>query len=317
MVTSMCFRRIDVIDVLVIGSGPAGYTAAIYAARAGRKVTLLTGSQQGGQLIITSFIENYPGFSEPVSGPELMEKMREQAEKIGVNIVYDVINRVDFSQRPFKCFGDSANYESKTVIICTGASAKWLGLKGETKYIGCGVSACATCDGFFFRNKDVAVIGGGNTAVEEAIYLTNFARSVTLIHRRDTLRAEKVMQQRLFANEKIKVVWDAKVLDILGDGSKVTGLALQNTKTSENFELSVDGVFVAIGHQPATAIFVGQVATDDNGYIIKNQTNSKTSVEGVFAAGDVCNPTYRQAIVSAGQGCIAGIDADKFLSINN
>ena len=305
------------IDVLVIGSGPAGYTAAIYAARAGRNVVLLTGTQQGGQLIITSFIENYPGFAEPISGPELMEKMRQQSEKVGVNIVYDFINSVDFSKRPFKCYGESAIYESKTVVIATGANAKWLGLESETKYTGRGVSACATCDGFFFRNKEVAVIGGGNTAVEEAIYLTNFAHSVTLIHRRNSLRAEQIMQKRLFANEKIKIVWNTEVVDILGDDDKVTGLSLRNSQTSEMSEMPIDGVFVAIGHQPATSMFIGQLATDDNGYIIKNATNSSTSVEGVFVAGDVCNPTYRQAIVSAGQGCIAGIDADKFLSINN
>ncbi len=305
------------IDVLVIGSGPAGYTAAIYAARAGRKVVLLTGTQQGGQLIITSFIENYPGFADPISGPELMEKMRLQSEKVGVDIVYDVINRVDFSQRPFKCFGESAVYESKAVIIATGANAKWLGLDSETKYVGRGVSACATCDGFFFRNKEVAVIGGGNTAVEEALYLTNFAQHVTLIHRRDTLRAERIMQQRLFVNEKIKILWNTEVRDIIGNDEKVTGLSLQNTQTNEMSEMPVDGVFVAIGHQPATSIFVGQLKTDDSGYIIKDSLSSKTSVEGVFVAGDVCNPTYRQAVVSAGQGCIAGIDADKFLSINN
>lgn len=305
------------IDVLVIGSGPAGYTAAIYAARAGRNVVLLTGTQQGGQLIITSFIENYPGFAEPISGPELMEKMRQQSEKVGVNIVYDFISSVDFSKRPFKCYGESATYESKTVIIATGANAKWLGLENEIKYTGRGVSACATCDGFFFRNKEVAVIGGGNTAVEEAIYLTNFAHSVTLIHRRNSLRAEQIMQQRLFANEKIKIIWDTEVADILGDDDKVTGLSLRNSKTNTMSEMPIDGVFVAIGHQPATSMFIGQLATDDNGYIIKNATNSSTSVEGVFVAGDVCNPTYRQAIVSAGQGCIAGIDADKFLSINN
>ena len=305
------------IDVLVIGSGPAGYTAAIYAARAGRKVVLLTGTQQGGQLIITSFIENYPGFADPISCPELMEKMRLQSEKVGVDIVYDVINRVDFSRHPFKCFGESAVYESKAVIIATGANAKWLGLDSETKYVGRGVSACATCDGFFFRNKEVAVIGGGNTAVEEALYLTNFAQHVTLIHRRDTLRAERIMQQRLFVNEKIKILWNTEVRDIIGNDEKVTGLSLQNTQTNEMSEMPIDGVFVAIGHQPATSIFVGQLKTDDNGYIIKDSLSSKTSVEGVFVAGDVCNPTYRQAVVSAGQGCIAGIDADKFLSINN
>lgn len=301
-------------DVLILGSGPAGYTAAIYAARAGRKVKLLTGPQQGGQLIITSFIENYPGFAEPISGIDLMERMKKQAENVGVEMVYDTISKVDFSQRPFKCFGESAIYESKTVVIATGASAKWLGLDSEKKYMGCGVSACATCDGFFFRNKDVAVVGGGNTAVEEAIYLTNFAKSVTLIHRRDSLRAEKIMQQRLFNNGKIKVVWNAEIVDIIGDNAKVTGISLRNTKTNEITQQNMDGVFVAIGYKPATDIFAGQLNIDNDGYIIKAQDSSRTSVEGVFVAGDVCNPVYRQAVVSAAQGCMAGIDADKFIS---
>ena len=298
-------------DILVIGSGPAGYTSAIYAARAGYKVKVITGNQDGGQLTITSDIENYPGFADPISGPQLMMQMREQAEKTGVDIVFDVIDSVDFKNSPFICAGESGTrYESRSVIIATGASAKWLGIESETTYRNRGVSACATCDGFFFRGKPVAVIGGGNTAVEEAIYLTNFASKVYLIHRRDSLRAEKIMQQRLLSNPKIEVLWNSKVSEIIGDGQKVTGLLLQSNNESK--EIAVDGVFVAIGHAPATKIFENHIKLDDSGYIVVNGT--ETSVKGVFAAGDVCDSIYRQAIVSAGQGCKAAIDADKFLS---
>lgn len=304
------------IDVLILGSGPAGYTAAIYAARAGRKVKLLTGPQQGGQLIITSFIENYPGFTDPISGIELMERMKGQAEKVGVEISYDTIHKVDFSQRPFKCFGESAVYESRTVVVATGARAKWLGLAGEKEYMGRGVSACATCDGFFFRNKDVVVVGGGNTAVEDAIYLTNFAKSVTLVHRRDSLRAERIMQERLFSNEKINVIWNAELVDIIGNESKVTKISLRDTKTGEISQRDVDGVFIAIGYKPETEIFMNHLEIDKDGYIVRATDSSKTSVDGVFVAGDVCNAIYRQAVVSAAQGCMAGIDADKFISIN-
>lgn len=304
------------IDVLILGSGPAGYTAAIYAARAGRKVKLLTGPQQGGQLIITSFIENYPGFTDPISGIELMERMKGQAEKVGVEVSYDTIHKVDFSQRPFQCFGESTVYESRTVVVATGARAKWLGLAGEKEYMGRGVSACATCDGFFFRNKDVVVVGGGNTAVEDAIYLTNFAKSVTLIHRRDSLRAERIMQQRLFSNEKINVIWNAELVDIIGNESKVTKISLRDTKTGEISQRDVDGVFIAIGYKPETEIFMNHLEIDKDGYIVRATDSSKTSVDGVFVAGDVCNAIYRQAVVSAAQGCMAGIDADKFISIN-
>jgi len=299
------------IDVLVIGSGPAGYTAAIYSVRAGYKVKLITGNQDGGQLTITSFIENYPGFSEKITGPELMVKMRQQAENLGVQIEYDMIESVDFSNKPFICKGESGNvYESRSVIVATGANAKWLGLESEDRYKNKGVSACATCDGFFFKNKIVAVIGGGNAAVEEAIYLTNFAEKVFLIHRRDSLRAEKIMQDRLMENPKIEVVWNSRVAEILGDEKKVTGILLESNGELRKIELN--GVFVAIGHSPATQIFDGKLDLDENGYIIVDGT--KTSVKGVFAAGDVCDPIYRQAIVSAGQGCKAAIDADKFLS---
>ncbi len=300
------------LDVLVIGGGPAGYTSAIYAARAGYKVKLITGNQDGGQLTITSMIENYPGFANPISGIQLMSQMREQSEHVGVEIIYDIIVSTNFLNYPFNCIGESGTvYESKSVIVATGANAKWLGLDSEKKYMNHGVSACATCDGFFFKNKIVAVIGGGNTAVEEAIYLTNFASKVFLIHRRDKLRAEKFMQQRLFNSPKIEVLWNSIVTEILGDGSKVNGLMLKKDE-GQCKKLSLDGVFVAIGHAPATKIFENQLKLDEQGYIIVDGT--KTSVDGIFAAGDVCDSIYRQAIVSAGQGCKAAIDADKFLS---
>ncbi|MDR1551768.1 MAG: thioredoxin-disulfide reductase [Holosporaceae bacterium] len=302
-----------IVDILIIGSGPAGYSASIYAARAGRSTLVILGPQPGGQLIITSFIENYPGFVDPISGPILMDQMSKQAEKMGVTMVNDVIRSVDFSSRPFVCYGESGiRYESKAIIIATGATAKWLGIPGEVRYRGAGVSACATCDGFFFRDKKVAVIGGGNTAVEEALYLTKFAESVMLIHRRNELRAEKIMQIRLSANPKIELLWNTKVVDILGNGSKVTELLLE--RDGEEVRRAVDGVFIAIGHQPATTIFDGQLLINAGGYVIVDGVSSRTSVPGVFAAGDVRNSDYRQAIVSAGQGCIAAIDADGFLS---
>lgn len=302
------------IDVLVIGSGPAGYTAAIYAVRAGYKVKLITGNQDGGQLTTTSLIENYPGFSEEITGPQLMMQMRQQAENLGVEIEYDVIESIDFSGKPFVCIGESGNvYKSRSVIVATGANAKWLGLESENKYKNKGVSACATCDGFFFKNKVVAVIGGGNAAVEEAIYLTNFASKVFLIHRRDSLRAEKIMQTRLMENSKIEIIWNSRVAEVLGDEKKVTGVLLENN--GELRKIDLDGIFVAIGHAPATEIFNGKLDLDEGGYIVVDGT--KTSVKGVFAAGDVCDPIYRQAIVSAGQGCKAAIDADKFLSIES
>ncbi len=304
-------------DILIIGSGPAGYTAAIYAARSGRKTTLIAGQQQGGQLMITTMIENYPGFATPISGPFLMDEMRKQTENMGVEIIHDTVESVDFSSDIFQCLGESGViYKSKSIIIATGASSKWLGVPGETKYLGTGVSACATCDGFFFKNKDIAVVGGGNTAVEEAIFLTNFAKSVTLIHRRDTLRAENIMQKRLMDNSKINILWDTVVEDICGDDNKVNSLTLLNVKNGTRFSKPIDGVFVAIGHQPSTSIFKGKIDLDENGYIITKQTSTYTSVNGVFAAGDVCDPTYRQAITSAGQGCMAALDADRFLSTN-
>ena len=299
------------IDVLVIGSGPAGYTAAIYTIRAGYKVKLITGNQDGGQLAITSVIENYPGFSEQITGPQLMMQMRQQAENLGVEVEFDVIKSVDFSSRPFVCIGESGNeYVSRSVVVATGASAKWLGLESEERYRNKGVSACATCDGFFFKNKVVAVVGGGNVAVQEAIYLTNFASKVYLIHRRNSLRAEKIIQNRLMKNPKIEIIWNSRVAEILGDERKVNGVLLERDGALKKIEL--DGIFIAIGHSPATKIFEGKLDLDDHGYIVVNGT--KTSVEGVFAAGDVCDPIYQQAIVSAGQACKAAIDADKFLS---
>jgi thioredoxin reductase (NADPH) len=301
-------------EILIIGSGPAGYTSAIYASRAGRKIKLIAGPQQGGQLMITSFIENYPGFVDPVTGSELMGNMQKQTEKLGIEIICDIIESVDFSGNILKCVGESGEiYEAKSVIVATGAASKWLGVSGEKKYMGRGVSSCAICDGFFFKNKDVAVIGGGNTALEEAIFLTNFAKSVTLIHRSDTLKAEKIMQNRLMENKKIDILWNTGVVDILGDENKVTNLSLLNVNDNTQFNKNIDGVFVAIGHRPATNVFKSQLDLDASGYIITKKPHTNTSVRGVFAAGDVCDPYYRQAITSAGQGCMAAIDADKYL----
>ncbi len=299
-------------EILILGSGPAGYTAAIYASRACRKTILISGPQEGGQLMITSEIENFPGFPQAISGPELMDNMKKQAENMGVKIIHDTVNSVDFSEGAVSCKTESGDeYITKSLIIATGASARWLEIPGEAEYRGKGVSACATCDGFFFRNKDVAVIGGGNTAVEEAIYLTNFAKSVTLIHRRDFLRAEKIMQERLNKNPKIKIIWNTFITEILGNEHKVTGLSLQNTINNLKSSIDIDGVFVAIGHKPATELFRGKLDLDEKGYIVAQDT--KTSTTGVFAAGDVCDPVYRQAITSAAQGCIAAINADHYL----
>ncbi len=303
--------------VLIIGSGPAGYTAGIYAARAGLKPIIVSGEQIGGQLTMTNDIENFPGFATPISGMELMDKMRNQALNVGVEIIDDKITEVDFSQRPFSCSSENHNlFCGETVIIATGASARWLGLESETKFRGFGVSACATCDGFFYRNRDVAVVGGGNTAVDEAIYLTGFARSVTLIHRRDSLRADKHLQERLFANPKIHVEWDSVVDEVLGTDNPlgVTGLRLKNIKTDETKVLNVEGVFMAIGHHPNTELFKNQLKLDKDGYIETLPNSCQTSVEGVFAAGDVKDPNFRQAVVAAGSGCIAALETEKYLS---
>ena len=304
-------------NVIIIGSGPAGYTAAIYAARANLKPMLVGGLQPGGQLMITTDVENYPGFAEIIQGPWLMEQMKAQAEHVGTEMIDDLIVKVDFSVRPFLAVGDSGTvYRGDTVIICTGASARWLGLPSEERYRGFGVSACATCDGFFFRGREVAVIGGGNTAVEEALYLTNHASKVTLIHRRNSLRAEKILQDRLFANPKITVVWDHVVEEILGDGAPpaVTALRLRHAHSGETREIRIDGVFIAIGHVPATEIFRGHVATDAEGYIVTAPDSTATNIPGVFAAGDVKDKIFRQAVTAAGMGCMGALEAEKFLA---
>ncbi len=303
--------------VVIIGSGPAGYTAGIYASRAMLQPLLITGMQPGGQLTITTEVENYPGFAHPVQGPELMEAMRQQAENVGTEIINDLITEVDFSQRPFRLKGDSgAEYTADAVIIATGAQAKWLGLPSEEKFKGFGVSACATCDGFFYRDRKVMVIGGGNTAVEEALFLTNFASEVILVHRRDELRAEKVLQKRLFENPKIKVIWDSVLEEVLGteNPKSVTGAKLKNVKTGEISEIAVDGIFIAIGHAPATEVFKGQVKMNERGYIELACWSTKTSVEGVFAAGDVADEKYRQAVTAAGMGCMAALEVEHWLA---
>ncbi len=307
--------------VLIIGAGPAGYTAAIYAARANLKPLMVQGMQPGGQLMITTEVENFPGFADVIQGPWLMEQMRLQAEHVGTEMVADLITKVDFSQRPFICEGDSGDqYRAETVIIATGAQARWLGLPNEEAFRGHGVSACATCDGFFFRNRAVAVVGGGNTAVEEAIYLTNHASKVTLIHRRDSLRAERIMQDRLFKNPKVEVIWDTAVDDVVGEGKglakTVTALQLRNLKTGQTSSLPVDGLFVAIGHVPATDVFKGHVPMDESGYLLTKPGITATDIPGVFAAGDVTDHIYRQAVTAAGMGCMAALEAERFLAAN-
>jgi thioredoxin reductase (NADPH) len=303
--------------LIIIGSGPAGYTAAIYAARAMLKPVLIEGIQPGGQLTITTDVENYPGFADVIQGPWLMEQMRAQALHVGTEIVSDHISAVDFSRRPFHLKADSgAEYTADSVIISTGAQARWIGLPSEAKFQGFGVSACATCDGFFYRGKEVLVIGGGNTAVEEALYLTNHASKVTLVHRRDELRAERILQDRLFKHEKIEVLWDTVLDDVIGSESplSVTGARLKNVKTGEVFEMETDGIFIAIGHSPATEIFKGQVAMKPNGYITIAPHSTATNVPGVFAAGDVADEIYRQAVTAAGLGCMAALEAEKYLA---
>jgi thioredoxin reductase (NADPH) len=306
--------------VLIIGSGPAGYTAAIYAARAGLNPMMVAGIEPGGQLMITTEVENYPGFAE-IQGPQLMENMREQAEKVGTQIINDMIVDVDLDHRPFTAKDDSGNtYTADTVIISTGAKARWLGLESEYKFQGLGVSACATCDGFFFRDQHVTVIGGGNSAVEEALFLTNFCSKVTLVHRRDELRAEKVMQDRLFANEKVDVIWDSVVEEVVGvghgegDTPGMTDIRVKNVKTDEISEIECQGMFVAIGHDPATQLFKDKLDMDDEGYLIVEPGTPRTKIAGVFAAGDVADKIYRQAVTAAGMGCMAALDADKYLS---
>ena len=303
--------------VLIIGSGPAGYTAAIYAARAMLEPTLVQGLQPGGQLTITTDVENYPGYGDVIQGPWLMEQMQEQAKNVGTNIINDIIKSVDFKCKPFKAISESGTeYTADSVIISTGAQARWLGLDSEKKFQGYGVSACATCDGFFFKGKKVAVIGGGNSAVEEALYLTNFASKVYLVHRRDELRAEKILQDRLFKNEKVECVWDSELKEIVGDEDplNVKSINIKNTKTNETSSIELDGVFVAIGHDPATQIFRDQVEMDEDGYIITKPDSTLTNVEGVYAAGDVKDKIYRQAVTAAGMGCMAALEAEKYLA---
>jgi len=302
---------------LIIGAGPAGYTAAIYAARANLKPILVQGLAPGGQLTITTDVENYPGFAKAIQGPWLMEQMQEQAAHVGTTLIQDIIVKADLSKRPFHCVGDSGDeYIAETIAICTGAEARWLKVPGEALLRGAGVSACATCDGFFFRGKEVVVVGGGNTAVEEALYLTHHATKVTLVHRRDQLRAEKILQARLFAHPKIKVVWDSVVEEIVGTGqpAHVTGVRLKNVKTGTTSTLACDGVFVAIGHDPVTGLFKGQLKMDADGYLIARPDSTATDIPGVFAAGDVKDKIFRQAVTAAGMGCMAALEAEKFLA---
>jgi thioredoxin reductase (NADPH) len=302
---------------LIIGAGPAGYTAAIYAARANLQPILVTGMQPGGQMTITTDVENYPGFADVIQGPWLMEQMQAQAEHVGTRVVLDEIAALDLARRPFVATGDSGDrYIGETVIICTGAQARWLGLASETAFRGFGVSACATCDGFFFRDKEVVVVGGGNTAVEEAIYLTNHARQVTLVHRRGALRAEKILQERLFRNPRIGVVWDSVVEDILGvpEPPQVTGVRLRNVRTGAVTEFPCDGVFIAIGHNPVTGLVAGQLPLDAEGYILTEPDSTATAIGGVYAAGDVRDKIFRQAVTAAGMGCMAALEAEKFLA---
>ncbi len=307
--------------VLIIGSGPAGYTAAIYAARANLEPMMVMGLQPGGQLTITTDVENYPGFADVIQGPWLMDQMKAQAEHVGTRMVHDLITEVDFSKRPFVCKGDSGDiYVAESVIISTGAQARWLGLPGEAKFNGRGVSACATCDGFFYRNKPVVVVGGGNTAVEEALYLAGICSKVTLVHRRDELRAEKMLQDRLLKHEKIDVVWDSVIDDILGGDGPMDGVEavrVRNVKTGDLTDITADGFFVAIGHDPATAVFKGQIDMDDENYILVKPGSTTTNVQGVFAAGDVTDKIYRQAVTAAGMGCMAALEAEKFIAEHN
>ncbi len=303
--------------VLIIGAGPAGYTAAIYAARANLGPIQVLGLQPGGQLMITTDVENYPGFANVIQGPWLMDQMKAQAEHVGTKMVHDVITSVDFSKRPYVCTSDSGKkYSADTLIIATGAKARWLGLEGEKTFAGKGVSACATCDGFFFRGKNVAIVGGGNTAVEEALFLTNFCNKVTLIHRRDTLRAERIMQDRLFKNPKMDFIWDSAVEEILGTETGVTGLSLKNLKTGKTSQIDVDGLFVAIGHTPATELFKSALELDEHGYIVTAPDSTATNIPGIFAAGDVRDKIYRQAVTAAGMGCMAALEADRFLAMH-
>jgi len=303
--------------LLILGSGPAGYTAAIYASRAMLDPVLLTGIEPGGQMTITTDVENYPGFADIVQGPWLMDQMKEQAESVGTKILFDTIVKVDLSKKPYELISDSEKiYSCDALIIATGAQAKWLGLKSEEKYKGYGVSACATCDGFFYKDQEVSVVGGGNTAAEEAIFLTNFASKVNLIHRRDSLRAEKILQNRLMENKKINIIWDSEVDEIIGNDNplSVNGIVLVSKKTKEKKKILTNGVFIAIGHSPSSLIFKGQLKMNENGYIDTAPDSTKTNLEGIFAAGDVTDEKYRQAVTAAGMGCMAALEAESYLS---
>jgi thioredoxin reductase (NADPH) len=303
--------------VLILGSGPAGYTAAVYAARAMLKPLLIQGSQPGGQLTITTEVENYPGFAEAIQGPWLMEQMQAQAEHVGTDVVMDHINKVDLKAKPIRLEGDSGDiYTCDVLIICTGAQARWLGLPSEEAFKGHGVSACATCDGFFYKGKEVVVVGGGNTAVEEALFLTNFAKRVTVVHRRDGFRAEKILQDRLFKHPKIKVIWDTAVEEIVGTETprSVTSVRLKNVKTGAVTERAADGVFIAIGHAPSTELFKGQLPMTPSGYLMTSPDSTATAIPGVFAAGDVKDEVFRQAVTAAGMGCMAALEAERFLA---
>ena len=305
--------------VIIIGSGPAGYTAAIYAARAMLNPVLISGMEPGGQLTTTTDVENYPGFADVIQGPWLMEEMRKQAEAVGTIFKNDMIKEVNFKNSPFELLGESGEkYTADSVIISTGAQARWLNLETETKYRGFGVSACATCDGFFYKEKEVIVVGGGNAAVEEALFLTKFASKVTLVHRRDSLRAKKLLQQKILSHPKIKIIWDSAVKEVLGTENPkgVTGVILENTKNKSTTKVDTHGIFVAIGHDPATKIFTNQITMDKEGYILTEADSTKTNIKGIFAAGDVKDKTYRQAVTAAGMGCMAALEAEKFLSEN-
>ena len=305
--------------VIIIGSGPAGYTAAIYAARAMLEPVMISGLQPGGQLTITADVENYPGFADVIQGPWLMEQMKAQAEHVGTRILNDLIVDVDLTHRPFALIGDSGTrYTCDALIIATGAQARWLGLPSEQKFQGFGVSACATCDGFFYRNKHVLVVGGGNTAVEEALFLTNFASKVTVIHRREEFRAERILQDRLFKNPKVEVRWNTELADITGSAMppSVTGVVLRDTRSGATETMPIDGVFVAIGHTPATSIFAGKLPMKQGGYLITTPNSTATEIPGVYAAGDVTDDIYRQAVTAAGMGCMAALEAEKFLAAN-
>jgi len=308
------------VRVAIIGSGPAGWTAAIYAARAMLQPVVIAGLQPGGQLTITTDVENYPGFADVIQGPWLMEQMQKQAEHVGTEVIHDIVVKADLSQRPFRLTLDSGTEMlAETVIISTGAQAKWLGLESEQKYQGFGVSACATCDGFFYRGKDVIVVGGGNTAVEEALFLTNFASKVTVVHRRDEFRAERILQDRLFAHPKVEVVWNNAIDEILGEtnsfgGVNVTGARVKNIETGETRDITADGVFIAIGHAPSSELFAGQLETKQGGYLVVKPGTAATAIEGVWAAGDVTDDVYRQAVTAAGMGCMAALEAVRFLA---